>query len=272
MPKQSLASLTPTDLSARHICILGVGIDAVDFSATLKQLALWINAPAADRSDTHQICTVNPEFIIDARRDPAFARVLQEADLCVPDGVGVLWAARSMDHPLPERVTGSDGIYRICKRAAAEGWRVYLLGAAPGVAAKTAAALINLYDGLQIVGTHSGSPADEEWPQIHARLNEAQPDILFVAFGHPNQDLWIAQHRAELPAAVAIGVGAAFDFVAGVSQRAPVWMQRIGLEWFYRLIREPWRIKRMRKLPIFAILVILQWGLHKFAPPVNKQR
>jgi len=191
-----------------------------------------------------------------ARRSPAFARVLQQADLCVPDGVGVLWAARKMGQPLTERVTGSDGIYRICERAAHEGWRVYLLGAAPGVAEKTAAALIDLYADLQIVGTYSGTPADSDWPQIEARLAAAQPHILFVAFGHPRQDYWIAQHRAELSATVAIGVGGAFDFVAGVTQRAPLWMQRLGLEWLHRLIREPWRIKRMSKLPIFVMRVL----------------
>lgn len=239
------------------IKILGIRIDAVDFSATLAQLACWINSPAADAIDTRQVCTVNPEFIIDAQRDRAFAHVLHEADLCVPDGVGVLWAARRIGHPLTERVTGSDGIYRICERAAREGWRVYLLGAAPGVAEQTAAILIDLYDGLQIVGTHSGSPADDEWPQIREWLADAQPDILFVAFGHPRQDFWIAQHKADLPAKVAIGVGGAFDFVAGVQQRAPLWMRRLGLEWLYRLIREPWRIKRMIKLPIFAMRVLL---------------
>ena len=239
-----------------RINILGVKIDAVDFSATLEQLALWINSPAVEPSGTHQICTINPEFIIDARRDKGFASVLHEADLCVPDGIGVLWAARRSGHSLPERVTGSDGIYRICERAAVEGWRVYLLGAAPGVAEEAAQRLADQYQSLQIVGTHSGSPADSEWPQIQARLCDAQPDILFVAFGHPNQDFWIAQHRDELPATVAIGVGGAFDFVAGVMQRAPIWMQRLGLEWLYRLIQEPWRIKRMSKLPIFVGLVL----------------
>ncbi len=196
---------------------------------------------------------------MDARRDQAFAQVLQRADLRVPDGIGVLWAARLLGAPLHERVTGSDGIYRICERAVREQWRVYLLGAAPGVAEKTAIILQNRYPGLQIVGTYSGSPQDDNWPGIRQRLDATQPDILFVAFGHPRQDFWIDEHRHELPAKVAIGVGGAFDFVAGVTVRAPRWVQRLGLEWLHRLIYEPWRWRRMLKLPSFVGLVLVQW-------------
>ncbi len=163
-----------------------------------------------------------------------------------------------LGQPFAQRVTGSDGIYRICERAAKEGWRVYLLGAKPGVAEQTAARLGALYPGLVVVGTCSGSPTDDEWPEIHQRLIAAQADVLFVAFGHPRQDFWIDSHRHELPTAVALGVGGAFDFVAGISRRAPRWMQRLGLEWLYRLIYQPWRWRRMRVLPIFAWLVVAQ--------------
>jgi N-acetylglucosaminyldiphosphoundecaprenol N-acetyl-beta-D-mannosaminyltransferase len=241
---------------------LGIKVHQIDFAGALAQIEIWINqanSPPAPR----QICTVNPEFIIDARRDPNFAAVLQRADLCVPDGVGVLWAARQFGAPLRERVTGSDGIYRICERAAACGWRVYLLGAAPGVAKQTAAALQHRYATLRIVGTYSGSPTDADWPAICQRLDAAQPDILFVAYGHPQQDFWIDRHRHELSAKVAIGVGGAFDFVAGVRTRAPRWLQRLGLEWLDRLIREPWRWRRMLKLPQFVVLVIGQRLLAK---------
>ncbi len=256
--------------------ILGVRVHRVNFAQTLEQIARWIaedrntqyairNTQFASRTTphasriTHQICTVNPEFVMEARRDPAFAAVLGRADLCAPDGVGILWAGQLLGQPFTERVTGSDGIYRICERAAAQGWRVYLLGAAPGVAEQTAARLTTLYPGLTIVGTFSGSPADEAWPEIQRRLVAAQPDVLFVAFGHPRQDVWIDKHRHELPVAVALGVGAAFDFVAGVTQRAPLWMQRLGLEWLHRLVSQPWRWRRMRVLPVFAALVVGQW-------------
>jgi N-acetylglucosaminyldiphosphoundecaprenol N-acetyl-beta-D-mannosaminyltransferase len=183
---------------------------------------------------------------------------LNRADLRVADGVGVLWAARLLGAPLRERVTGSDGIYAICERAAHQGWRVFLLGAAPGVAERAAARLTARYAGLQVVGTYAGSPVETEWPAIHTRLQEARPHILLVAYGHPRQDLWIDQHRHELPATVAMGIGGALDFVAGVAQRAPLWMRRIGLEWLHRLVRQPWRWRRMTKLPLFALRVLGQ--------------
>ena len=236
--------------------ILGIPIHKIDFPATLDQIESWVEHGPAHPA--RQICTVNPEFIIDARYDPHFAAVLQRADLRVPDGIGVLWAARLFGSPLRERVTGSDGIYRICERAAQTGASVYFLGAAPGVAEQAAAILQQRYAGLLVSGTYSGNPTAAEWPLIQQRLAAAQPDILFVAFGHPRQDFWIDQYRHALPVKVAIGVGGAFDFVAGVTQRAPRWVQRLGLEWLHRLIREPWRWRRMAKLPLFVVLVIRQ--------------
>ncbi len=236
--------------------VLGVPIHPVDFAQTLAQIERWLAAPPSSPPGCRQICTVNPEFIMEARRNPAFAQVLRQADLCVPDGIGVLWAARLQGIRLRERVTGSDGIYRICQRAAVSGWRVYLLGAAPGIAREAAARLQALYPGLSVAGTYSGSPAEEDWPAIQARLAAAQPDILFVAYGHPRQDLWIAHHRQELPARVALGVGGAFDFVAGTARRAPRWVQRLGLEWLHRLVTQPWRWRRMRVLPLYAGLVL----------------
>lgn len=245
----------------QRLHILDIAIDRVDFALTLDLIDAWVmqrRAASAVLPACRQICTVNPEFIVDARRDPNFAAVLAHADLCVPDGAGVLWAARRAGQPLRERVTGSDGIYRICERAATRGWRVFLLGAAPGVAEQAAAVLAGLYPGLTVAGCHAGSPAEAEWPEISARLAAAAPDLLFVAYGHPRQDFWIARHRAELSAAVAIGVGGAFDFVAGVAARAPRWMQQRNLEWLHRLVTQPWRWRRMLKLPVFAGLVLLQ--------------
>lgn len=254
----------------RSVDILGVRVDCVDFAQTLDQIAQWIEGGdpiLLDQSDhptkiqnlkskIHQVCTVNPEFIMTAHSDARFATVLRQADLCVPDGIGVLWAAQRQGVTLRERVTGSDGIYRICERAAQRGWRLFLLGAAEGVAEQAAQRLIALYPGLQVAGVYSGSPAPADWPTIAERLTAAQPDILFVAFGHPRQDLWIAEHRHELPGRVAVGVGGAFDFVAGVMWRAPRWMQQWGIEWLYRLIQQPWRWRRMMVLPLFALRVL----------------
>jgi N-acetylglucosaminyldiphosphoundecaprenol N-acetyl-beta-D-mannosaminyltransferase len=237
-------------LEIKTVHILGVPVHAVDFAQMLALLESWLAEPSPQ--PVRQICTVNPEFLVDARRDPAFAAILRRADLCVPDGVGILWAARRQGLHLHERVTGSDGIYRICQRAAEQGWRVYFLGAGPNIAQATARLLNQRYPGLHVAGAYSGSPAEADWPTIQAQLAGAQADILFVAYGHPRQDFWIDQHRRELPAKVAIGVGGAFDFVSGVSVRAPHWLQRLGLEWLHRLWREPWRWRRMRKLPLFV--------------------
>ncbi len=268
--------------------ILGVRVDCVDFPRTLALISGWIEQsraegphttgedgarvqrsasgdaaahpplPATHCSVVRQVCTVNPEFIIEARRRPVFRRVLAAADLCTPDGVGVLWAARRAGVRLDERVTGSDAIYRLSERAAEQGWRVFFLGAATGIAARAAAELARLYPGLRVAGTFAGSPADADWPQIRQRLAAARADLLFVAYGHPRQDIWIHQHRRELPVAAAMGVGGAFDFVAGITPRAPLWMQRLGLEWLFRLVRQPWRWRRMTTLPLFALLVLAQ--------------
>ncbi len=271
--------------------ILGVRVDCVDFAQSLDLIGRWIAQSRVQSEDrvkrgeksenadtsavncsedevsggkTHpshfarQVCTVNPEFIMEARRHPAFGRALAAAGLCTPDGVGVLWAARLAGVRLGERVTGSDGIYRLCERAAAQEWRVFFLGAAAGVAARAAAELARLYPGLRVAGAYGGSPAQADWPQIRRHLAAARADLLFVAYGHPRQDIWIHQHREELPVSVALGVGGAFDFVAGVTRRAPLWMQRLGLEWLYRLMRQPWRWRRMVTLPLFALLVLVE--------------
>lgn len=244
--------------------ILGVQVHAIDFADLLAQIDHWIDVQGDEIEQgcavpCRQVCTVNPEFIMDARNDAHFAAVLQRADLRVPDGIGVLWAARLFGHPLAERVTGSDGIYHICERAAERSWRIFLLGAGPGVAQEAAARLRNRFPGLVVCGAHGGSPSDEEWPAIRSYLHATRPHILFVAYGHPRQDIWIDRRLYELPVDVAVGVGGAFDFVAGVAQRAPVWMQRLGIEWLHRLISQPWRWRRMSKLPLFVGMVIWAW-------------
>ncbi len=251
--------------SNNSVNILGVKVDRIDFSGLLEQIDWWIvqhrDNPASQIC--RQVCTVNPEFVVDAHSDAAFAGVLPRADLRAPDGVGVLWAAGLLGSPISERVTGSDGIYRIAERAAQCQWRVFFLGAAPGVAIRTAERLCELYPGLVVAGAYDGSPDDVGWAEVAPWLRAAQPDILFVAYGHPKQDFWIDRHRADMPAAVALGVGGAFDFVAGVTVRAPHWMRRLSLEWLHRLIRQPWRWRRMTKLPRFVLLVLRQKYLGK---------
>ena len=191
-----------------------------------------------------------------ARRQPQFLAVLRSADLVLPDGVGLLWAAQRLGSSLPERVTGSDGIYHLAARAARSRWRLYLLGAAAGVAERTADILTTRYPDLQIVGTYAGSPGDEDYPAILQRIWAARPDVLLVAYGAPAQDLWIAQHRHELGVPLSMGVGGAFDHVAGVRRRAPAWLIHLRLEWLWRLVTQPWRWRRQLDLPRFVWAVL----------------
>lgn len=235
----------PSHLAA--VRILGVRVDALTYDDLLAHIGEFIAA-----GTPHQIATVNPEFVMEARRNSKFAAVLAGADLCMPDGVGLLWAARRLGRSLPQRVTGSDGVPLIARAAAAQGWRLYLLGAAPGVAERTAEILAERYRGLRVVGTYAGSPADADAPDIIRRVRQAQPDILFVAYGAPRQDLWIARYHDALGVPVMMGVGGSFDFIAGVQRRAPRWAQRLNLEWLYRLITQPWRWRRQLDLPRFA--------------------
>lgn len=235
--------------------ILGVPADPITFRGMLAQIEQWI--ARGDR--LYQICTVNPEFIVIAQSDAAFYQVLQQADLCVLDGWGAVWALRWQGISVPERVTGSDGVPLLMAEAALKGWRVFLLGAAEGIAAQAAQILQAQHPTLQIVGTYAGSPHPDEAPAIIAMINTAHPDILLVAYGAPQQDTWIGRYREHLQVKVAMGVGGVFDFITDNVPRAPVWMRRYGLEWLYRLYLQPSRWKRMLRLPIFAIKALL-WG------------
>ncbi len=231
--------------------ILGVRVDALTYADLLDSIGRFIA-----EGGPHHICTTNPEFVMEAQRNPAFRAVLEQADLCMADGVGLLWAARRKGRPLPERVTGSDGVPLIAERAAAEGWRLYLLGAGPGIAAAAGEILCTRYPRLHIVGVYEGTPADADAPGIIARITAAQPDILFVAYGAPRQDLWIAQHRDALRVPVMMGVGGTFDHITGVRKRAPRWVQRLNLEWLFRLLTQPWRWRRQLDIPRFVWAVI----------------
>ena len=236
------------------IPLLGIPVHAVTMDATLALVDGYMIEPRL-----HQIATVNPEFVMAAQTDADFRRVLAEADLCLPDGVGLLYAARRYGRRLPERVPGSELVYRLAERAAARGWSLFLLGAAPGVAEEAATILGDQYPGLHVVGTYAGSPDPAENEAIVRRVNDSRAALLFVAYGAPKQDKWIARNRDALTTVqVAIGIGGSLDFISGRAVRAPRWLQRLGLEWLHRLIREPWRWRRMMALPRFGWRVL--WG------------
>jgi len=231
--------------------ILGVRADNVNYDQALSLIESFVVS-----GNLHQAVTVNPEFIVAAQSDDDFRSILNASSLALPDGVGLLWAARFLGHPLQERVTGTDTVQRVAALAAQKGYSLFLLGAAPGVAVATAARLCQVYPGLRIAGTHAGSPALEEKDEIVRLMQRAKPDILFVAYGAPQQDKWIARNLERLGVPVAMGVGGAFDFISGRAKRAPRWLQRVGLEWLHRLLHEPWRWRRMLALPKFMWLVV----------------
>jgi N-acetylglucosaminyldiphosphoundecaprenol N-acetyl-beta-D-mannosaminyltransferase len=226
---------------------------------TTNDAVEWV-ASAISGETPRQVATVNPEFVMRARRDGVFHDVLARADLCLPDGYGVVWAARRLGHPLPERIAGVDFVQALARRGAQAGWRFFFLGAASGVAEAAAAALVAQAPGLQVVGCLAGSPAPSADAEVTATIRALSPDIVLVAYGAPNQDLWIARNLHATRARVAIGVGGAFDFLSGRTRRAPRWMREHGLEWLHRLTREPWRWRRMLALPRFALAVLRQRG------------
>jgi N-acetylglucosaminyldiphosphoundecaprenol N-acetyl-beta-D-mannosaminyltransferase len=233
--------------------ILGVRVDDVTYDDLLSQVDAFVASGVP-----HQVVTLNPEMLVAAHDDPAFRRILNSADLNVADGVGLLHAARWLGHPLRERVTGSDGIYRLATHCARRGYRPFFLGAAPGVAEAVAARLAAENPGLEVAGTYVGSPRAADEGDVIEQVRAAEPDLLLVAYGVPVEETWIARNRERLGVPVMIGVGGAFDFVAGVARRAPVWVRKLGLEWLHRLIREPWRWRRQMALPRFVALVIRQ--------------
>jgi N-acetylglucosaminyldiphosphoundecaprenol N-acetyl-beta-D-mannosaminyltransferase len=231
----------------RSIRILGITVDDIDEGETLERIAGFVAA-----GGPHHVVTVNPEFLMEARRNDAFHRVLAGADIATPDGFGLLLVARFRGTPLRSRVTGVALVERIASLAAERGWSLFLLGAAPGVAERAAAALRRANPDLRVAGCYAGSPRPADEPDIRARIAAAQPIVLLVAYGHPAQDLWIARNQPLLRVPVAIGVGGAFDYLAGEVPRAPAWMRRLGLEWLYRLIRQPWRWRRVLvAVPLF---------------------
>jgi N-acetylglucosaminyldiphosphoundecaprenol N-acetyl-beta-D-mannosaminyltransferase len=218
--------------------------------AALRRIEALVEAGGA-----HLVATVNPEFVMRARSDREFARVLESADLCLPDGFGVVWAARRKGCTMPGPVTGVDLIPPLAAVCARRGWRLFLLGAAPGVAAELADRLRREHPDLQVTA-HAGS-ADPQADEETARLVGAnRPHVLLVAFGAPKQEMWIDRAGPRAGARVAMGVGGSFDYLTGRVARAPQWMRRAGLEWLFRLIRQPWRLRRMLVLPRYAVHVI----------------
>jgi len=235
------------------VTILQVNVHVLTNAQTLSLIEQFIAS-----GQPHQLVTVNPEFVVAAQSDDEFRHIINNAALALADGVGLLLAARFLKTtPLPERVPGSDLVVRLAELSQRRGYRIYFLGAGAGVAQKAIENLKKIYPDLQVAGYYAGSPAPEENEAIIRRISPTRPDILLVAYGAPKQDKWIARNLDRLQIPVCLGVGGSFDFLAGTARRAPLWIQKLGLEWLHRLAIQPWRWKRIwNAVPRFSWLVL----------------
>jgi N-acetylglucosaminyldiphosphoundecaprenol N-acetyl-beta-D-mannosaminyltransferase len=238
-----------------RLAILNIPIDCLSFDDAIAHIGGFFRMDGQ-----FHIATPNPEMLVEARSNAKFREVLQKTALNVPDGAGLTWAMRRVAPPQPappQRIPGADLLQTLCspKPRICPPERIFLLGAAPGIAERAAVELKERNHLLKEIGTFSGSPREEDEAETIERINAFQPTLLFVAFGAPKQELWIARNLPKLKTVkVAMGVGGAFDFLAGKRRRAPVFLRKVGLEWLWRLILEPRRIKR-----IWNAVVVFPW-------------
>jgi N-acetylglucosaminyldiphosphoundecaprenol N-acetyl-beta-D-mannosaminyltransferase len=224
-----------------QVVLFGLPFDSLTMAETLDAFEDLIA-----RRKPALVFTPNVQRVVAARRDDSIREIYEEADLLLPDGMPLYWSSRLLRRGLKERVAGSDLIFTFCERASKRGHRVFFLGAAPGVAAQAAENLAARYPGLAVAGTYSppfGFEADgREVDKIIALLEAARPDLLFLALGLPKEENFLWQNKGRIHVPVSIGVGGSFDFAAGRAKRAPRWIQKIGLEWFFRLVQDPARL------------------------------
>ncbi|MGQ9730374.1 MAG: WecB/TagA/CpsF family glycosyltransferase [Candidatus Zipacnadales bacterium] len=239
------------DVCPKAIRLFGVRITPLSMDEVRSVVREYIR-----QGSPHLIVTSDATGVVRAQEDSELRRIMEQADLVTADGQGVVLAARLLNVPIRERVSGVDMVQHLCEVAAEEGRSVFLLGGVEGVAEEAAHVLCSRVPGLVVAGTHHGYFAPEEEPEIIARIREAQPAVLFVAFGIPKQEKWIHAHMEELGVPVCIGVGGSFDVISGRLRRAPLWMQRWGLEWLFRVCQEPRRLPRLKALPQMAWLAL----------------
>jgi N-acetylglucosaminyldiphosphoundecaprenol N-acetyl-beta-D-mannosaminyltransferase len=237
----------------KRLDILGVSVDEVDMERAVDSVRDMLKGGPANL-----ILAVNPEKVIAAQRDPELRRALSAASLLIPDGIGVVLAARLLGLGRMKRVPGSELMPEICKLAAAERHSVFLYGAKPRVVDRTRALLIQHYPGLRIVGARDGYVPDSGMDELIDDINSSGADILFVALGSPRQEFWMDRFRSRLRVKVCQGVGGTFDAICGEANRAPALFRRLNLEWFYRLVTQPRRARRQAALPVFAAQVFFR--------------
>jgi len=271
-PSSKAATVEPPTLAPRQrVSLFGIHIDVFDMQQSITQIRAWV----VERSmSCRYVVTPNVDHVVMLQGQEDFRRAYENADLVLADGWPVVWASRKVGCPLPGVVPGSDlvpGVFRAAsdafRNSGAQPLRVFLLGAAPGVAARAARRIENDWPGVEVVGEYSppmGFERDnKESAFIVTLIAEAQPDVLVVGLGAPKQELWVHRHQAEIKAGVALCVGATIDFLAGERRRAPLWMRRMKIEWLHRMLSEPKRLIRRyaRGAWIFPRLVWKAWRM-----------
>lgn len=231
--------------------VLGVGVDTYTMEGATDFLV-----SAMEKDGLTTVYTPNSEIILHAYKNPDYAEVLNRGGLVTPDGIGVVYASKILGRPLKERVGGFDLANKVLERIAPQSKKLYLFGGKPGVAERAAEKIVSLYPGIEIAGVADGYFDAEKEKAIIADINEKSPDLLFVCLGFPKQENWIDAH-SDLSAKVAMGIGGSLDVFAGEVKRAPEFFQKAGLEWLYRLLKQPSRFIRMLALPKFGFTVLL---------------
>jgi N-acetylglucosaminyldiphosphoundecaprenol N-acetyl-beta-D-mannosaminyltransferase len=225
------------------IFLLGVGVTNAKEEEILEFIYRGLQKP----EKKYYIVTPNPELLVLANKNPKYKSILNQAKLALPDGFGVMLGAYLLNRPLKQRITGVDFVKSLSKYVSKQPITVGFLGGRPSVAVKTAECLQNLYPGLRV------GLVSQEWQND---FKDQKVDILFVAFGSPKQEIWMFENIKNIPARVIIGVGGAFDLISGKIPRAPLFLRKIGLEWLFRLIIQPWRVKRQLSLLTYVFLVL----------------
>ena len=231
-----------------RVDVLSVGFDNITLDEAAERAMGFLS-----QDGPHIVVTPNPEIVEACRERPEVFRAVNGADMVLPDGIGIIKGAQILGTPLRERTPGIEFAALLMAHMAKEKLSLYLLGAKPGVADLAAGELERRYPGLRIAGTHDGY-FREDGP-VAAAIRESGADAAFVCLGAPKQELWMAENAAATGARLLCGLGGCLDIFAGTAERAPQFFCDHGLEWFYRLIKEPWRFKRMMKLPLFLVHV-----------------
>ena len=242
-----------------RIGIFGVRIDNINMDGAIDILKDWLKG-----DELNTIYTPNTEVVMRAKEDEGIREIINSGDLITPDGIGLIYGSRIGGRPLKERVTGFDLSVNLLKIADENGYSLFLLGGEDGVAKKAGENISREYPNIRLVGyhhgyfegTHRGVDNGPEEEEIIRTIGKAKPDIIFVGLGFPGQEIWIHSNRQRLPCKIAIGNGGTLDVLAGKVNRAPEIWQRLGLEWLYRLIQEPFRIKRQMALPKFILSIL----------------